>query len=77
MKSATPDTAPGLRCREARARYLARHVSALVAGRLTAGPVLDATGQFKVGDWVEISASSGRIHAQCQGFPLLSWGRSN
>lgn len=45
------------------------------SGPVVAGPVLDASGQLKVGDWLNISASSGPIRVRCEGFPLLNWGR--
>lgn len=46
-------------------------------GLTLAGPVLEASGQLKVGDWLEIQTPSRQIRVQCQGFPLLNWGRQN
>jgi hypothetical protein len=44
-------------------------------GPVLAGPVLDASGQLKVGDWLDIQAPSRQIRIRCEGFPLLNWGR--
>lgn len=46
-------------------------------GSVVAGPVLDASGRLKVGDWLDINAASGPLRVQCAGFPLLNWGREN
>jgi hypothetical protein len=61
-------------------RFLINEVLGPVAGfegPVVAGPVLDTSGQLKVGDWLDIDAPSGHIHVQCEGFPLLNWGRGN
>jgi hypothetical protein len=44
---------------------------------ILAGPVLEASGKLKVGDWLDIQASSRQIRIQCEGFPLINWGRRN
>jgi hypothetical protein len=46
-------------------------------GPVLAGPVLEASGQLKVGDWLDIHTPSRQVRIQCEGFPLLNWGRPN
>jgi hypothetical protein len=61
-------------------RFVISEVVSSVAGfkgPVLAGPVLDASGQLKVSDWLTIHAPSRQIRIQCQGFPLLNWGRPN
>lgn len=61
-------------------RFVINEVLGPVAGfegPVVAGPVLDASGRLKVGDWLEIDAPSGPVRVQCAGFPLLNWGRGN
>jgi hypothetical protein len=47
------------------------------AGPVIAGPVLDASAGLKAGDWLNINTPSGQIRVQCEGFPLINWGRRN
>jgi hypothetical protein len=56
-----------LLCRDLRFRAVA--VSSSITER--------ATGELKVGDWLDVDAPSGRIRVHCEGFPLLNWGREN
>ena len=61
-------------------RFMINEVLGAIAGfdgPVVAGPVLDASGQLKVGDWLDIDAPSERIRVQCEGFPLLNWGRAD
>jgi hypothetical protein len=61
-------------------RFVISEVLGSVAGfdsPVIAGPVVDASGGLKVGDWLDIDAAPGRIHVRCAGFPLLNWGREN
>lgn len=37
--------------------------------------MLEASGQFKVGDWLNIGTASRQIRIQCAGFPLVNRGR--
>jgi hypothetical protein len=59
-------------------RFVIREVVSPVAGfagPVLAGPVLEAGGQLKVGDWLDIRTPSRQIRIQCEGVPLLNWGR--
>ncbi len=61
-------------------RFVINEVPGPVAGfegPVVAGPVLDASGGLKVGDWLDINTPSGPIRVQCAGFPLLDWRREN
>jgi hypothetical protein len=61
-------------------RFVISEVVSSVAGfegPILAGPVLEASGQFRVGDWLDVQTPSRQIRIQCQGFPLLNWGRRN
>lgn len=44
-------------------------------GPVIAGPVLDPSAGLKAGDWLNINIASGQIRVQCEGFPLINWGR--
>jgi hypothetical protein len=59
-------------------RFVISEVVSSVAGfggPILAGPVLEVSGQLKVGDWLDIQTPSRQIRIQCEGFPLLNWGR--
>jgi hypothetical protein len=56
-------------------RFVISEVVSSVAGfegPVLADPVLDASGQLKVSDWLTIHAPSRQIRIQCEGFPLVN-----
>jgi hypothetical protein len=36
--------------------------------------VLESSGEFKVGDWLDIQTPTRQIRIQCKGFALINWG---
>lgn len=59
-------------------RFVIEEVLSSIAGfegPVIAGPVLDASDGLKVGDWLNINTPSRQIRVQCEGFPLINWGR--
>lgn len=57
-------------------RFVINEVLGSIAGfegHILAGPLLDASGQLKVGDWLDIH-TRWLLRIQCAGFPLLNWG---
>ena len=45
-------------------------------GPVIAGRVLDTSGGLQVGDWLNINTPLRQIRVQCEGFPLINWGRT-
>jgi hypothetical protein len=59
-------------------RFVIEEILSSIAGfegPVIAGRVLDASDGLEAGDWLNINTPSRQIRVQCEGFPLINWGR--
>ena len=59
-------------------RFVIEEILSSIAGfegPVIAGRVLDTSDGLQVGDWLNISTPLRQIRVQCEGFPLINWGR--